>query len=187
MSKIRLTFRPTPDTNENTMSTALIKQVQYLKENGFTEQQANTLIYFHKDSIENVMASKTDIAEVKKEIAEVKKEIAEVQANLKRDIEQLRADTKKDIEHLRAEVKKDMSLLQKDMSLLKRDIEQLRADTKKDIEHLRGEVKKDIEYLRGEVKKDILLSKRDLIIKLSGIMGGMITIACIVLGFLIRL
>ncbi len=130
------------------MSTALIKQVQYLKENGFTEQQANTLIYFHKDSIESVMATKKDLAEV--------------QADLKRDIEQLRADTKKDIEHLRAEVKKD-------------------------IEHLRGEVKKDIEYLRGEVKKDILLSKRNLIIKLSGIMGGMITIACIVLGFLIRL
>ena len=108
---------------------ALIKQVQYLTENGFTKQQANTLIYFHKDNIENVMATKKDIAEVKKEIATV-------QANLKRDIEQLRADTKRDIEYVR----------------------------------------KDIESMR-----------KDLLLKLSGIIGSMIIIGVAILGLLIKL
>ncbi len=88
------------------MGTALIKQVQYLKENGFTEQQAHTLIYFQKDSIESTMATKKDIAEVKKDIVAVK-----------RDIEQLRADTKKDIEQLRADTKKDLEMLKKDLIL----------------------------------------------------------------------
>ena len=68
------------------MATALIKQMQYLKENGFTEQQANTLIYFHKDSIENTLATKKDIAEVK------------------RDIEQLRSETKTDIALLKTDL-----------------------------------------------------------------------------------
>ncbi len=116
------------------MATALIKQVQYLKENGFTEQQANTLIYFQRDHIEHVMATKKDLAEV--------------HANLKKDIE-----------------------------YVKKDIEQLRADTKKDI----AEVKKEIELLRTETKKDMALLKKDMILKLSAIMGSMITIACIVI------
>ncbi len=155
------------------MSQALIKQVQYLKENGFTEQQANTLIYFQRDHIEHVMATKKDLAEVH---ANLKKDIEYV----KKDIEQLRADTKKDI----AEVKKDIEYVKKDIELLrtetKKDIEYLRTETKKDI----AEIKKDIEYLRTETKKDIAEIKKDLILKLSVIMGSMITIAGVLLGFL---
>ncbi len=141
------------------MSQALIKQVQYLKENGFTEQQANTLIYFQRDHIEHVMATKKDLAEVH---ANLKKDIEYV----KKDIEYLRTETKKDIEYLRTETKKD--------------IEYLRTETKKDI----AEIKKDIEYLRTETKKDIAEIKKDLILKLSVIMGSMITIAGVLLGFL---
>ncbi len=148
------------------MSQALIKQVQYLKENGFTEQQANTLIYFQRDHIEHVMATKKDLAEVH---ANLKKDIEYV----KKDIEQLRADTKKDI----AEVKKDIEYLRTET---KKDIEYLRTETKKDI----AEIKKDIEYLRTETKKDIAEIKKDLILKLSVIMGSMITIAGVLLGFL---
>ncbi len=50
------------------MATDLIQQAQYLKENGFTAQQANTLIYFHKDSIENTLATKKDIEILKKDL-----------------------------------------------------------------------------------------------------------------------
>ncbi len=70
------------------MANSLVKQVQYLKENGFTEQQANTLVYFHKDSISDEMATKKDIA------------------GIHREIELLRAEFKKDIEILR----KDLTL-----------------------------------------------------------------------------
>ena len=50
------------------MAEALKKQFQYLKENGFTDQQANALIYFQKDFIENHLATKTDVEVIKKKL-----------------------------------------------------------------------------------------------------------------------
>ena len=91
----------------------LAQQVEYLKENGFNEQQANTLVHFHKDSIERSVATKRDIADVRKEIADVRKEIADVY----KAVEQLRSDTKKDLEQLRSDTKKDLELLKRDMTL----------------------------------------------------------------------
>ena len=57
------------------MATALKKQAQYLKQNGFTEQQANALVYFQKDFIKDHIATKLDIEMVKKEIEMVKKDL----------------------------------------------------------------------------------------------------------------
>ena len=88
------------------MSEPLLKQVQYLKNNGFTEQQANTLIYFYKDYSETTLATKKDIADVKKDIAQLR-------ADTQKDIAQLRADTQKDIAHVR----KDIEILRKDLML----------------------------------------------------------------------
>ncbi len=70
----------------------LLKQVQYLKDNGFTEQQANTLIYFHKDRVESDLASKKDILLLQKEIEGVRKEIEALRAETKRDIEGIKKD-----------------------------------------------------------------------------------------------
>ena len=55
------------------MGNALLKDVEYFKANGFSEQQASTLILYQRDLVESHLATK-------------------------KDIEQLRADTKKDIE-----------------------------------------------------------------------------------------
>ena len=60
------------------MVKALKKQVQYLQENGFTEQQDNTLVYFQKDFIKDYLATKKDIALLRSEF--------------KRDIELLKKD-----------------------------------------------------------------------------------------------
>lgn len=61
------------------MATALKKQAQYLTQNGFTEQQANALVYFQKDFIEDHLATKVDIemvrADLKREIEMVKKDL----------------------------------------------------------------------------------------------------------------
>ena len=106
------------------MSAAMIKHIQYLKENGFTDRQANAVIYVHRESIEATMASKRDIeqlrsetkrdiADVRKEIAELRKEIAELRAETKRDL----AEVRKDIEQLRAEVKQDLLILKQDLTL----------------------------------------------------------------------
>ncbi len=74
------------------MAETLVKQVQFLKESGFTEQQANAMIYFQRDNVENIMATK-------------------------KDIEQLRADLTKEIAQLRADTQKDIALSKKDLTL----------------------------------------------------------------------
>ncbi len=146
-----LDFLPKICYKSGVMSVSLAKKMEFLKNNGFNEQQAHTLVYFYKDSIESELATKKDIEQLR---ADTKKDIAD----LKKDIEQLRAATKKDIEQLRADTKKD--------------IEQLRADTKKDI----ADLKKDIEHLRVDTKKDIKLLENSLTIRLGGIMIAGITV-----------
>ncbi len=108
------------------MAETLVKQVQFLKESGFTEQQANAMIYFQRDNVENIMATKKDIADVKKDIeqlrADLTKDIEQLRADTKRDIEQLRADLTKEIAQLRADTKRDIADVRKDIALLKKDM-----------------------------------------------------------------
>ena len=81
------------------MPVSLAKNMEFLKNNGFNEQQAHTLVCFYKDNVESELATKKDIVDVRK------------------DIEQLRADTKKDIEQLRADTKKDIKLLESSLTI----------------------------------------------------------------------
>ena len=67
------------------MAIALKKQAQYLTQNGFTEQQANALVYFQKDFIEDHLATKMDIEMVRKEIEMVRKDLT-------KEIEMVRKD-----------------------------------------------------------------------------------------------
>ena len=61
------------------------------------EKQAEVIAYEQRSLIEDQLATKHDIAEVK------------------RDIEELRAATKHDIEELRAEVKRDIAEVKRDI------------------------------------------------------------------------
>ena len=106
------------------MAEALKKQAQYLKENGFTEQQASALIFFQKDFIDNHLATKADveiirkdIEVIRKDIEVIRKDIEVVRAELKQDIEMVRADLKKDIEMVRAELKQDIEMVRKDLTI----------------------------------------------------------------------
>ena len=172
----------------------LKQQVKYLTENGFNEQQANTLVNFHQDNIVSFLATKRDtadiykaieqlrihserdIADVRKEIADVRKEIADVY----KSVEQLRADNKRDIadvyksvEQLRADNKRDIADVYK-------SVEQLRADNKRDI----ADVYKSVEQLRADNKRDIELLKRDLTLKLGSIMVGGVVVLSAIMKFL---
>ena len=59
------------------MATALKKQAQYFTQNGFTEQQANALVYFFQKD-EDHLAPKMGIEMVR---ADLKKEIENTQNN----------------------------------------------------------------------------------------------------------
>ena len=101
------------------MADNLARQCEYFSNHGFTETQAQALVLYHQDRVEQLLATKKDIADVR------------------RDIEQLRADTKKDIEQLRADTKRDIADVRKEIAGVYQAVEQLRADTKKDIENLK--------------------------------------------------
>ena len=153
------------------MASALLQQVQYLQENGFSEQQANAITVLHKSQTDTYSATKKDIV------------------LLQKDIENLRSETKKDIENLRSETKINIDSLKKDIENLRSEtkinIENLRSETKKDIENLRSEtkinidsLKKDIENLRAELKKDMEILKHTLTIRLGGmIFAGFLLLA----------
>ena len=96
------------------MSVSLSKNMEFLKNNGFSEQQAHTLVCFYKDNVESDLATKKDIEQLR---VDTKKDIEQLRVDTKKDIEQLRADTKKDIEQLRADVKKDIKLLENSLTI----------------------------------------------------------------------
>lgn len=76
-----------------------------------------------------------------------------------------------------------------DIALIQRDIEELKtannhgiALIQKDIEYIRAESKQNIKELETSLKKDIELLRRDMIIKL----GGLLVLGLTVLGTLLK-
>ena len=117
-----------------------------LEQAGFNDEQIEALNVV----LENNMATKFDIAEVKREIeelrAEVKRDIAELRAEVKREIEELRAEVKREIEELRAEVNREIAEVKRDIAEVKRDIAELRAEVKRDIAELRRKLSGIFKY-----------------------------------------
>ena len=102
--------------------------VKHLTRAGMDEQQAEALVEFQVQLINDSLATKQDIEALR---LATKQDIEEV----KRDIEALRLATKRDIEEV------------------KRDIEALRLTTEQSIEALRLETKKDIAALKTDMQK----------------------------------
>ena len=94
--------------------------VKRLTQAGMDEQQAEALVECQAQLINDSLATKQDIEEVK------------------RDIEALRLATKQDIE----EVKRDIEEVKLDIQEVKKDIEALRLETKKDIATLKTDMQK---------------------------------------------
>ncbi len=104
------------------MAEPLKKHIEYLKENGFTEQQASALIFFQKDFVDSHLATKEDIAIIRKDIEIIRKDIETLRVEGKRDIEMLRAEGKRDIEMLRTEGKRDIEMVKKEIEMVKKDL-----------------------------------------------------------------
>ena len=93
---------------------ALVKQ---LTQAGMPEQQAEVLADQQKQLLEEQLASKQDIAEVKRDIKEseiaLKRDITELETALKRDIKEL--DVK--IEAFKTELKRDIKELESTLTI----------------------------------------------------------------------
>ena len=97
--------------------------VKCLTRAGMDEQQAEALVECQTQLINDSLATRLDIEEVKKEIAEVKREVAEV---------------KKEV----AEVKREVEELKKEVAEVKREVEALRLETKESIEKVKIDMHK---------------------------------------------
>ena len=99
---------------------------------------------------------------------------AEVQAEAINEIVDEKLATKVEVEKVKSEMKTDIELV-------RRDIEAVRADLKRDIKEL--DLK--IENVRADLKKDIELLKRDIVIKLTSVLGSMMVGGFAILSTLI--
>ena len=101
--------------------------VKCLTRAGMDEQQAEALVECQVQLINDSLATKQDMEEVKLDIEEVKRDIQEVKLDIegvKRDIQEVKLDiegVKRDIE----EVKLDIQAVKKDIAALKTDMQKM--------------------------------------------------------------
>ncbi len=84
----------------NAIAFDTLKFAKRLKEAGFTEQQAEALANAEAEFIEQNLASKRDIADVKRDIADIKRDIKELEVTLRNEIKQLEVTLRGDIKQL---------------------------------------------------------------------------------------
>ncbi len=77
-----------------------LKFAKRLKEAGFTEQQVEALGAAEAEFIEENLATKRDIADVKRDIKELDLKIEQVRVELKRDIKELETKLARDLKDL---------------------------------------------------------------------------------------
>ena len=127
---------------------------------GFERPKAEGLVQMVKQSIDEEVAKKIDLRELrvdlKSDVSEVRLEIGQVRTELKQDIADLRTELKQDISEVRLEIGQVRTEL-------KQDIADLRTELKQDI----SEVRLEIGQVRTELKQDIAEVKAD-VVELKG-------------------
>ena len=111
--------------------------VKRLTRAGMDEQQAEALVECQTQLINDSLATKQDMEEVKLDIEEVKRGIQEVKLDIeevKRDIQEVKLDIE--------EVKRDIQKVKLDIEEVKKNIDTLRLETKKDIATLKTDMQK---------------------------------------------
>ena len=140
--------------------------IKCLTQAGMDEQQAEALVECQIQLINDSLATRLDIEEVKKEIAEVKREVEELKkevAEVKREVEEV----KKEI----AEVKREVAEVKKEIAEVKREV----AEVKKEV----AEVKREVEELKIDMHKMEL--------RLTIRLGSVIVVAIGIFATLIKL
>lgn len=92
-----------------------LQYVKKLREAGVGEKAAEVQAEAMKEVIDNNLATKGDIYDLKRDIETVR-------SDLKRDIEMVRSDLKHDIEAVRSDLKRDIALIKRDVELIKKDL-----------------------------------------------------------------
>ena len=106
---------------------------------GMEEQQAEALLEFQNHLINDSLATKRDIEEVKASIEEVKASVEALRLKTEQSIE----ETKASIEALRLKTEQSIEKLRVELEKVKSEV----AEVKGEVEKLRLEIKKDIKAL----------------------------------------
>ena len=140
---------------------AFFKSLTYA---GMEEQQAEALVEFQTQLINESLATKRDIEEVKESIEEVKESVEEV----KESVEALRLKTEQSIEEVKASVEALRLKTEQNIEKLKVELEKVKSE----VEKVKGEVEKvkgEVEKLRLEKKKDIKALELHLTLRLASV------------------
>jgi biopolymer transport protein ExbB/TolQ len=92
-----------------------LKFAKRLKEAGFTEQQAEALADAEAEFIEQNLATKRDIDDIKRDIADVKRDIKELEVTLRNEIKQLDVTLRSEIKQLDVKIEQIRSDLARDL------------------------------------------------------------------------
>jgi ribosomal protein L29 len=93
-----------------------------LSRGGFTPEQARASAEALETALSDVVATKTDITELK---GELKADITELRGELKADIAELRGELKADIAELRGEFKADIAELRGEIATVRAEVAQV--------------------------------------------------------------
>ncbi len=98
-----------------------LKYIKSLEAVGFHRDQAEAQVQLVIDAMNDEIATKTDMAELRGDMAELRSELrqdmAELRSEFKQDMAELRAEMKQDMAALRSELKQDMAALKSDLLL----------------------------------------------------------------------
>ncbi len=115
---------------------------------GFDRTKAEGLVQMVKQSIDEEVAKKADLrelrADLKSDVSEVRLEIGQVKSELKQDIADLRTELKQDIFEVRLEIVQVKSELKQDIADMKIDIGTMKGEI--------GAMKGEIGEMKGEFK-----------------------------------
>ena len=99
----------------NAIAFDTLKFAKRLKEAGFTEQQAEALADAEAEFIEQNLATKQDIADVKRDIADIKRDVKELEVTLRNEIKQLEVTLRGEIKQLDVKIEQIRSDLAHDL------------------------------------------------------------------------
>ena len=144
---------------------AFFKSLTYA---GMEEQQAEALVEFQTQLINESLATKRDIEEVKESIGEVKESVEALRLKTEQSIEEVKAS----VEALRLKTEQSIEEVKESIEALRLKTEQSIEKLKVELEKVKGEVaevKGEVEKLRLEIKRDIKALELHLTLRLASV------------------
>ena len=160
-----------------------IKVVQHLKDVGFGEKQAMTMVETLRDA-QSELATKTDLertevalrSDVEKMESGIRSDMERMESGIRGDMERMESGIRSDMERMEAGIRGDMEKME---SGIRSDMEKMESGIRSDMEKMGFDLRADIMALRNEMNDRFATLYWRLLIGASvmtGILGSLITL-----------